>query len=116
MTSSTTTTIKAVTDGATDTEPAKRERGLAALRAKETRSLVSLACDAISETSGITNDMHRLIYELDDAAAPGAPIQQSLEEALTCWQTADHYLRMLGSVIDERTGDSQAPWPAAPAL
>ena len=58
--------------------------------------------------------MHGLIYDADKADAPDARLQQSLEEALTCWQTADHYLRMLGSVIDERTGDSQAPWPAIP--
>lgn len=114
MTSST-TTIKAVSDG-TATEPVKGEHGLAALRAKETRSLIGLACDAISETSRITNDLHGLIYEMDDADAPDARLQQSLEEALTCWQTADHYLRMLGSVIDERTGECQAPWPADPAL
>lgn len=60
--------------------------------------------------------MHSLIYKPDDADVPDARIQEFLEEALSCWQAADHYLRMLGSVIDERTGDSQAPWPADPAL
>jgi hypothetical protein len=37
--------------------------------------------------------------------------RQQLEEALTCLQTADHYLRMLSDIIDERAADSPAPWP-----
>jgi hypothetical protein len=114
MTSST-TTIKAVKNG-TAAEPAKREHGLAVLREKEARALISLACDALHETSNLGHEMHGLIYDADKADAPDARFQDFLEEALTCWQTADHYLRMLGSVIDERTGDSQAPWPADPAL
>jgi hypothetical protein len=114
MTSST-TTIKAVKNGTT-AEPAKREHGLAVLREKEAQALISLACAAVHETSDLTHEMHGLIYDADKADVPDARLQQSLEEALTCWQTADHYLRMLGSVIDERTGDSQAPWPADPAL
>ena len=113
MTSST-TTIKAVKNS-TATEPAKREHGLAVLRDKEVRALISLACDALSETHTTIYDIHDLIYKRD-AEVPDAQIQQNLEEALTCWQTTDHYLRMLGSVLDERTGDSQAPWPADPAL
>src|SRR5450755_3997333 len=113
MTSST-TTIKAVSDG-TATKPAKPEHGLAALREKEVKAIISLACDALSETHTTIYDIHDLIYKRD-AEVPDAQIQQSLEEALTCWQTTDHYLRMLGSVIDERTGECQAPWPADPAL
>jgi hypothetical protein len=115
MTSSTTTTIKAVKNGTT-TEPAKREHGLAVLREKEVRSLISLACDALGESSNIGYDMHGLIYKRDGSEVPDDQLQQRLEEALSCLQTADHYLRMLGSAIDERTGDSQAPWPADPAL
>ena len=113
MTSST-TTIKAVKNG-TATEPAKREHGLAVLREKEARALISLAREALHETSDLTHEMHSLIYDARvDARDPR--FQDFLEETLTCWQTADHYLRMLGSVLDERTGDSQAPWPADPAL
>jgi hypothetical protein len=114
MTSST-TTIKAVSDG-TDTSPAKREYGVAVLREKESARLISLVNDALGETGQLTHEMHALIYDADKTDVPGARLQEFLEEALTCLQTADHYLRMLGSVIDERTGESQAPWPADPAL
>jgi hypothetical protein len=110
MTSSN-TTIKAVSDG-TATEPEKRDYGLAVLRATESARLISLVIDALHQTSEVTHEMHGRIYKENTANLPDAQLQQSLEEALTCLQTADHYLRMLSSVLDERTGDSQAPWPA----
>jgi hypothetical protein len=108
MTSS--TAQKASNGASTETKPAKAEPGIAVLRGKETRALISVACDGISETSQVAHEMHKLIYDRD-AEVPDAQLQQQLEEALTCLQTADHYLRMLGSVLDERTGDSPAPWP-----
>ncbi len=110
------TIVKAVSNGTTtETKPARREHGVAVLRDKESKGLISLTCDALSQTSQVTHEMHGLIYDLD-AEVPGAQLQQQLEEALTCLQTADHYLRMLGSVIDERTGDTPAPWPVDPAF
>src|ERR1022692_3956514 len=114
MTSST-TTIKAVSDG-TATEPAKRDYGVAVLREKESARLISLVNDALNQTSLLASEMHSRIYSQDAPDVPDGQLQEFLEEALTCLQTADHYLRMLGSVIDERTGESQAPWPADPAL
>ena len=110
MTSSN-TTIKAVSDG-TATEPEKRNYGLAVLRETESARLISLVNDALHQTSEVTHAMHGRIYKEDAADLPDAQLQKSLEEALTCLQTADHYLRMLSSVLDERAGDSQAPWPA----
>ena len=108
MTSSN-TTIKAVSDG-TATEPEKRNYGLAVLRETESARLISLVNDALHQTSEVTHEMHGRIYKED--AADLVRLQKSLEEALTCLQAADHYLRMLSSVLDERAGDSQAPWPA----
>jgi hypothetical protein len=111
MTSS--TTVKAVTNGtgtSTETKETEREHGVAVLRDKEAKALISLACDALSETFDVNHEMHGLIYGKDDSV-PDAQIQRTLEEALTCLQTADHYLRMLGSVLDERTGHGPGTWP-----
>ena len=97
------------TANSTETKPARPEHGIAVLREKEARALISLACDGISQTSQAGNEIHRLVYAGE--TVPGAQFQQQLEEALTCLQTADHYLRMLGDILDERAADSPAPWP-----
>ena len=108
MTSSNTPAIKAVkdTDGTTP-EPKKRDHGIAVLRGKEAKSLINLACDALSESISVGYDMHDCIYRPD---GPEASLLEQLDEALTCLSTADHYLRMLDEVIDP--GDET---PAAPA-
>jgi hypothetical protein len=93
----------------TESETAKRDYGLAVLRTKETKVLIGVACDAISETSQVTHQMHKFIYDRD-TDVPDAQLQEQLEEALSCWQTADHYMRMLSSVLEERSGDSPVPW------
>jgi hypothetical protein len=92
-----------------ETEPAKRDYGLAVMREKETKCLISLACDCISETARVTHEMHQVIYDRD-SKVPDTELQLKLDEALSCWQTADHYLRMLSSVLEERCGDSPVPW------
>jgi hypothetical protein len=106
----TSTIAKDASNGATtETKPAKRDYGIAVMRDKETKALISLACDGISETARVTHEMHQVIYDRDHKV-PDAEIQQQLDEALSCWQTADHYLRMLDSVFEERNGDSPVPW------
>ena len=93
----------------TETKPAKREYGIAVMRDKEMKALISLATDCVSETFQVTHEMHKIIYDRD-AKVNYAELQQQLDEALSCWQTADHYLRMLDSVLEERNGDSPVPW------
>jgi hypothetical protein len=93
----------------TETKPAKRDYGLAVMRDKEMKVLISFACDCISETARVTHEMHGAIYDRD-TMVNAAELQQQLDEALSCWQTADHYLRMLDSVLEERNGDSPVPW------
>lgn len=93
----------------TETEPAERDYGIAAMRDKEMKALISLANDCLSETSQIAHKMHGVIYDRNAKADP-AQLQQQLDEALSCLQTADHYLRMLDSVLEERNGDSPVPW------
>ena len=46
--------------------------------------------------------MFDAIYDRDSNQSPAAQLQDRLCEALTCLETTDHYLRMLGSVLDER--------------
>lgn len=89
------------------------EYGLAKLRDREAHGLISLASDATSETSSVVHAIHGAIYARE-AKVSDAELQQMLEEALTCFQAADHYLRMLGSVLDERTGSGL--WPKEPAF
>ena len=106
----TSTIAKDASNGAkTETKPAKRDHGRAVMREKETKALIALACDCISETSQVTHEMHTVIYDRSTKVG-GAELQQKLDEALSCWQTADHYLRMLDSVLEERNGDSPVPW------
>ena len=102
MTSST-TTIKAVSDGnGTVKPPAPRREDLAALRDHEAKTLIALVCEANRTTSAVAHDMFDAIYDRDSNQSPAAQLQDRLCEALTCLETTDHYLRMLGSVIDER--------------
>ena len=88
-----------------------RDHGLVKLRDSEAKSLVHLASEAASETGSLVHDLHRAIYDRE-ATTSDAELQQVLEEALVCFQTADHYLRMLGSVLDERDGSGK--WPKEP--
>ena len=106
----TSTIAQGASNGAkTETKPAERDYGLAVMREKETKALISLACDCISETARLTHEMHTVIYDRNTKVSD-AELQQQLDEALSCWQTADHYLRMLDSVLEERNGDSPVPW------
>ena len=84
--------------------------GLAVLRHKEGHGLISLACDALHETSDLAHEMHAQLYAKDPA--DDRQVQQRLEETLTCLQTAEHYLLMLGSVLEERaTAQGEDPDP-----
>jgi len=84
--------------------------GLAVLRHKEGLGLISLACDALTETFDLAHEMHAQLYAKDPA--DDRQVQQLTGEALTCLQTAEHYLLMLGSVLEERA-TPQDPAPDA---
>jgi hypothetical protein len=108
MTSST-TKIQPVTDGTTPNGgPPPREHGLAVLRSKESKSLISLAQDALSQTHDVGYQLHRAIHGYEPGTGD-APLERMLCEALACLETADHYLRMLGSVLDELTAQDGDP-------
>jgi hypothetical protein len=113
MTRSITPIAAAGKDGDTDKRTGKKaspEHGLAVLRGKEGRGLISLACDALHEASDLAHEMHAQLYAKD--LADDRELQQLMDEAQACLQTADHYLLMLGCVIDERaTAQDDDPDP-----
>jgi hypothetical protein len=121
MTRSITPITAAGKDGDTDKRASEKvppEHGLAALRGKEGRGLVSLACDALHEVSDLAHEMHAQLYAKDPA--DDRQVQQLNVEAQACLETAEHYLLMLGAVLEERaTRDPDPgvdPWSVEPAF
>lgn len=116
MTSST-PTINAATDGmitSTNAEPGTTDP-VADLRTQEAHGLISLACDAVRATMDLAHEIHTHVYKPDGTSA--AESQRKLLAALTCIQTADHYLRMLDEVLADvpdpsspRDADTGDPW------
>ena len=98
---STVTTIKAVRDSDGTNGKPKREHGLAQLRATEARGLIRLVSEADYEGGEVLHALHELIYSNWDSASK-AELEGLVAEVQLCMQAADHYLLMLGSVIDER--------------
>jgi hypothetical protein len=76
----------------------ERKHGLAVLRRDEAKALISLATEAMSQAHSVGHEMHTLIYAKDGPFRPDT-VDCLLTEVLACWETADHYLRMLGSVL-----------------
>ena len=102
-------------------EKARPPHDLAVLRHKEGRGLISLVCDALKEAFDLAHDMHAQLYANDPAG--DRQVQQLLEETLTCLQAAEHYLLMLGSVLEERATAQHEdpdpgldPWSVEPAF
>ena len=104
----------ATADGADGKVP--REHGLAVLREREGRGLISLACDALHETINLAHEIHAGLYA--DDPADDWDLHQLLGEARVCLEAADHYLLMLGDVVEERIPppDPDGPWQVEPAF
>ena len=96
------TQITAASDGedTAQRQATEREHGLAVLRGREAKALISLASEALSETHSLAFEMHTAIYD-SSTSTPGAVLQEQLAEVLACMETAEHYLLMLGSVFDD---------------
>jgi hypothetical protein len=74
--------------------------GFAVMRGIEARALIRLVTEALTATARMAHELHEDIY------APGFDVPRpvthgKLTEALSGVQTVDHYLRMLGSVMEE---------------
>ena len=97
------TQITAVSDGEDTAQRPASERtyGLAVLRDREPQALISLGMDALGEAHSVGHDLHQAIYD-SNSSTSGAELEDQLAEVLTCMETAEHYLLMLGSVFDER--------------
>ena len=108
MTSNITPITAASNGDTTDKEPERPRHGLPALREREGRELISLGMDALHEASNLGHDMHAVLYG-DDATASYPQLQAQLTEALTCLETAEHYLFMLGSVFEEHANRNRPP-------
>ena len=116
------TPITAASSGDTTTrteEKAGPEHGLFVLRGREGKGLISLACDALSETSTLAHEMHARLYAT--GPADDRELQQQMAEALACLETAHHYLLMLSSVLQERCPPDPEdpdvdPWSVDPAF
>ena len=77
------------------------------LRETETRALVHLGLDALSEAHTVGHELHKLLYGKDEI--PDDRRQELLAETLTCMETAEHYLLMLGSVFEEHPARNGPP-------
>ena len=104
------TPITSASDGenAAGRHPQARKHGLAMLRRDEAMALISLASEAMSETHSVGHEMHTLIYDREGPFRPDK-LDCLLIEVLACWETADHYLRMLGSVLADYDPRSDSP-------
>jgi hypothetical protein len=96
------TSITAASDGEDTAQRQATERtyGLAVLRGREAKALISLGMEAIGEAHSVGHDLHTAIYDRNNSAH-GAELQEQLAEVLACLETAEHYLLMLGSTVDE---------------
>ena len=107
----------AASDGA-DTTTSARERprpGLPQLREREAKALIHLGLDALSEAADLGHDMHKAIYDTSTGTEAYPQLQEQLAEVLTCLETAEHYLFMLGTVFEEhpaRNGPLKAVPPS----
>ena len=104
-----TATIKPVNGSDVSDE---RPCGVASLRDREAKSLISLVCDALSETSEVTHRMHTALYK-GDASDGGPELERRVVDALICLQATDHYLRMLRDVIADQTNGAAGLAPRA---
>jgi hypothetical protein len=110
------TKTSTASNGSTAIESDKPEHGLTVLRTQETKGLISLACDALSQASNVAYDLHQAIYDHGEAAeGDSLDRQQLLNEALSCLRITEHYLLMLSSVFEEKEKDQGllGPWTGA---
>jgi len=103
------TPITAVSDGDTTTtsEHDRIRHGLSVLREAESKTLIHISMDALSEAHSVGHALHQLIYGKEQA--PDVRRQDLLAETLSCLETAEHYLLMLGSVFEEHPARNRPP-------
>lgn len=112
-----TTTQNAANGGkkATD-QSVQREHGLVVLRNKEAKALIGLATDALSEALNVGWEISHVFYQSEETTASLEDLSAMRDDALACLSTSEHYLLMLGSVLEDQAGTGgnwaeQAPYP-----
>jgi hypothetical protein len=109
------TKTTAASNGSKTSTPDKPEHGLIVLREKEAQGLISLACDALSQTSSVIYDLHQALYGPGQAAQGDSRDRfKVLNEAVTCLRTIEHYLLMLSSVFEEQEQAELGPLSTVP--
>lgn len=102
-------------DRTTAKEAVQPKHGMSVLRDKEARALVGLVCETLGEALGVANDMHAGIYAYQQVKASQEELCLMRDDALACLSMSEHYLLMLGSVLDDQATDSlseeRAPYP-----
>lgn len=86
--------------------------GLSALREAEAQGLIRLACEALRHTSNTAHEIHQIIYRADKAVG-NADLAPMITEVRACMGVFDHYLLMLGSVVQEQAAEPD-PWTFEP--
>jgi hypothetical protein len=95
------TPVRSASDTTITPETERPRDGLPALRDREAHSLISLGLDALREASNLGHDMHSVIYDNKTGTESYPALREQLNEVLTCLETAEHYLFLLGSVFEE---------------
>jgi hypothetical protein len=109
------TKTTAASNGSTASTPDKPEHGLIVLREKEAQGLISLVCDALSQTSSVIYDLHQALYDHGETAQGDSRDRfKVLNEAVTCLRTIEHYLLMLSSVFEEQEQAELGPLSTVP--
>jgi hypothetical protein len=102
---------------ATAKEAVQPKHGLSVLRDKEARGLVSLISDTLGEALSIVSEIHVAIYHYkEDREVSPEDLCRLREDALVGLSTSEHYLLMLGNVLDDQPGDAdqwsqRTPYP-----
>jgi hypothetical protein len=102
-------------DVSTAGERKPREHGMTVVRESEAKALISLGMDALGEACHMGHQLHSAIYD-KEASKSNTELQDTLAEALTCVERAEHYLLLLGSNFEENTPSADAddaegdPW------
>jgi hypothetical protein len=100
MTSNISPITAASNDGDTTSDERERPRhGPAAFRETETKALVHLGMDALSEAYSMGHELHQLLYRPTETGEDRR--EELLADTLTCMERAEHYLLMLSSVFEE---------------
>lgn len=105
---SNTSNIPTTNGGSGTTSDETKPRGLTIVRRVEAECLTRIVLDTLWETSHLVSEMDQGVGPDTGKVAPERT-QQLLLEALTCLETADHYLRMIDGVID--TGEPLSDEP-----